>query len=129
MPAGVVVIGKVVVFRTVGGDGIARNGHIHGAGLHGGLAGVEAHGLDHQGLAHLLGNVLGQRHVKAHVLVLAGLGGVHKFHGGEVGGEGHGQGLGGGFFLISEYGKGQHDGHNGNHHNGSNDPNPLFHHS
>ena len=42
---GVVVVGKVVVFRALGGDGEAGDGHIHVAGLHGGLAGVEGHGL------------------------------------------------------------------------------------
>ena len=97
--SGIIVIREVVVFRTLGGVGEAGDGHVHGAGLHGGLAGVKAHGLDHQLTAHFLGDVLGQRHIEADILVLARLGGIHKLHGSKVRGNGDGQGGLPGFLL------------------------------
>ena len=92
--AGIVVIGQVEVLGTGLGPGVAGDGHIDSAHRNGGLAGVKAHGLDLELDTNGLGNVLGQRHVKADVLVLAGLGGIDKLHGAEVGGERHGQDAG-----------------------------------
>ena len=92
--AGIVVIGEVEILVPLGGPAVTGDGHIHAAGLHGGLAGVEAHGLDHQVEAHFFRDELGQGHVKAHILVLAALGDIHELHGGEVRGDGHGKGPG-----------------------------------
>ena len=92
--AGIVVIGEVEILVPLGGPAVTGDGHIHAAGLHGGLAGVEAHGLDHQVEAHFFRDELGQGHVKAHILVLAALGNVHELHGREVRGDGHGEGPG-----------------------------------
>ena len=91
--AGDIVVGQKEVLRPVRLPGETGDGHIHGPQLHRRLAGVEAHGLQLQLHAQLLGQIVGQGHVEPHELVLPGLAGVHKLHGRKVRRHGHGQHL------------------------------------
>ena len=88
---GVIIIGKLKVFGAGFGPAVTGDGQVHGIHGHGSLAGVKVHGLDLQGHAQFTRDELRQGHVEAHILLLAGLGGIHKLHGAEIGRQGHGQ--------------------------------------
>ena len=87
--AGIVVIGDLVVFGSGLCPAVTGDGHGNRGGVNGGLTGIKAHRLNDEGNAQFLGNELGEGNIKADILFLAGLAGIHKFHRGEIGAERH----------------------------------------